>query len=182
MKINILFIFVFAISSISYSSCKNKENEYKLNSNKLESEINTNDTTLQSENNENSKYSGLYKGIYFEEDDGATIKMDIYPIILINDTCQYLYFGEVLISDFSIEGNVISFNKIDDYSNTIFIGEAIIKEEDEDYGTVIYKTSDNQEKNADGLIQKISNITEIDIATINNAILNENKQKEFLSN
>ena len=43
------------------------------------------------------------------------------------------------------------------------------------YGTVIYKTSDNQEKNADGLIQKISDIKEIDIATINNAILNENK-------
>ena len=129
----------------------------------------------QIESSMDSDYSGSYKGIYFEEDDGATIKMDIYPIILINDTCQYLYFGEVLTSDFSIEGNVISFNKFGDYSNTIFIGEAIVEEEDEDYGTVIYKTIDNEEKRADGLIQKISDITEINIATINNAILNQNK-------
>jgi len=100
----------------------------------------------QSEGTLTPDYSGLYKGIYFEEDDGATIKMDICPIILINDTCKYFYFGEILISDFSIEENVISFNKFGDYSNTIYIGEAIIKEEDENYGTVIYKTSDNQEK------------------------------------
>jgi len=44
----------------------------------------------QTEDIYNSDYSGSYKGIYFEEDDGATIKMDIYPIILINDTCEYL--------------------------------------------------------------------------------------------
>ncbi|MBK8383783.1 MAG: hypothetical protein IPL16_18215 [Ignavibacteria bacterium] len=177
MKINILFIFIFAISSISYSSCKNKENDSKLISNELASEINANDTTLQTEKNENSKHSGSYKGIYFEEDDGATIKMDIYPIILINDTCKYLYYGEVLISDFSIEENLISFNQM----GTIFIGEAIIEEEDEDYGTVIYKTSDNEEKRADGMIQKISDITEINIDTINNVILNENNLKQFWS-
>ncbi|MFZ1322138.1 MAG: hypothetical protein WAT71_11340 [Ignavibacteria bacterium] len=180
MKINILFIFVFAISSISYSSCKNKENEYKLNSNILESEINTNDTTLQSENNEDSKYSGSYKGIYFEEDDGATIKMDIYPIILINDTCKYFYFGEILISDFSIEENVISFNQMGDYSITIFIGEGRI-EDDGIWGNVHYKTINNIEKTAEGMIQKISDITDIDIATINDAILNGNKFKEFWS-
>ncbi|MBK7157090.1 MAG: hypothetical protein IPH77_00660 [Ignavibacteria bacterium] len=64
---------------------------------------------------------------------------------------------------------------------TIFIGEAIIEEEDEDYGTVIYKTSDNEEKRADGMIQKISDITEINIDTINNVILNENNLKQFWS-
>ena len=131
----------------------------------------------QTEDIYNSDYSGSYKGIYFEEDDGATIKMDIYPIILINDTCEYLYFGEVLTSDFSIEENLISFGQM----GTIFIGEAIIEEEEEDFGTVIYNTSDNEEKRADGMIQKISDITEINIATINNAILNENKLKEFWS-
>jgi len=142
--------------------------------------MNFNDSSFQTGNRENTKYSGSYKGIFFFEDDGANEMKEVFPIILINDTCSYLYFEEVLFQNFSIEENLVSFNKIGDYFNTMYIGEGRI-EDDGIYGKVVFKKSDNIEKSAEGMIQKVSEISENDIAIINNAIIKENEFEEFWS-
>ena len=57
----------------------------------------------------------MYKGIYFYPtgEAGGTDLENIFPILLINDTCSYLYFGNALIYDINIVDNVIEFP--DDY-------------------------------------------------------------------
>lgn len=124
----LLIVFVFAVSSFNYSSCRNKEIDVNLISDNQGLNVNFNDSSFQTGNRDDANYSGSYKGIYFFEDDGATERKEIFPIIMINDTCSYFYFEKVLITNFSIEENLISFNKIGDYNDGcggcyIFYGE-----------------------------------------------------------
>ena len=88
----LIFIFLFPVSCFSYLSCNIKENDLENNEGKQVSLTHNSDSSSHSSNNENSKYTGLYKGIYFYPtgEAGGTDLENIFPILLINDTCSYL--------------------------------------------------------------------------------------------
>lgn len=180
MKIRLIFIFLSAVSCFIYSSCKKKESEVKNNEGKQVSKTQNSNSSLQSGNIDNSKYSGLYQGVYFYIAEATTTRLEnIYPVLLINDTCSVLYFGKTLIKDFKIVNNVI---KYPNYSfvgggdtNKIYIDTSEIKIPYNDY-EIKYNMSSDSEKyeSADGKIYKISEISDRDLFILNEAIKENN--------
>ncbi|HEY5536712.1 MAG TPA: hypothetical protein VIL99_17490 [Ignavibacteria bacterium] len=169
----IAMIFPFACKETNKSDSSDKMSKkdsiinvtYKNN----EKDENLNKSLDKSVNDTNS---GLYRGIYFFEDDGAYEKMDIDPIILVNDTCSYLLFCGVLVKDFSIKNDLISFGNAE-YPDLIYIGEGTI-EDDGEYGEIIIKPGHT----ANGMVKKVSGITNVEMDKLNNAIKQE---QEFMS-
>ncbi|MBK9403730.1 MAG: hypothetical protein WBQ38_11230 [Ignavibacteria bacterium] len=148
-------------------SCNIKENDLENNEGKQVSLTHNSDSSSHSSNNENSKYTGLYKGIYFYPtgEAGGTDLENIFPILLINDTCSYLYFGNALIYDINIVDNVIEFP--DDYyfngTKEIYIDTSEVEIPFNEYN-IKY----------DGKIYKISDLSDRDFFILNEAIEENN--------
>lgn len=117
-------------------------------------------------------YTGKYEGIFFFEDDGATEMSNINILILINDTAKYLIFSDVLINDFSITNNIIILRE-----SKIYIGKGFI-EDDGVFGQVRIENPNSEIEYAEGMIEKVSELSENDLYFINKAI---EEEKSFYS-